>query len=466
MPGAGVLSKVTSDEDVKAKEKRDLTADTDDAAKGSKDRIAKEKPLDPTPRKGDKSKQAREDDNSGQKGSAPSDQAEVEVEPEAELVHQGSMPVNMEMLGKVQQVLNDQAQELRNELREARVIAVEQKKTTDEHAERTEDLQRVTNSNMVTAREDEERRNSKMYDIMGMPKAATHEEIETIIEYILTQCGMTLKSCSNIEILDTGRGRTVTEEIWRLHFKDFAKKQTISNYMRSQRRMQQWPRTLCFYGADNTWWTSFEIWGRWTEGPIVRLVRECINIVWKTLRETWGTKELFSETGLEIDYRLGGIFVKTDGSPWFTSVYDETNTDPKMKIYSKAPDDYEQGNFEQEIENRFMEEEMRRNGGRESRARPEGKGKAPPVAPHILGYKKLPYRRSYKHIRSLHDDHNEHFLAPIAHAVQKMEWRANRGEAKGKKGDGKGEGGKGEGTCGGKEAAAGAGAAPAACTAC
>ena len=108
-----------------------------------------------------------------------------------------------------------------------------------------------------------------------------------------------------------------------------------------------------------------------------------------------------------------------------------------------------------------MEEERRRNERRDRRARPEGKGKAPPVAPHILGYKKLPYRRSYKHIRSLNDDHNEHVPAPIAHAVQKVEWRANKGEGKGKKGDEKGQGGKGEGKGGGKEAAAGAGAAPA-----
>ena len=126
---------------------------------------------------------------------------------------------------------------------------------------------------------------------------------------------MTRKSRSNIEILDTGRGGSGTEEIWRLHFKDFGKKQTICDYMRSQQRMPEWPWTLCFYGADNTWWTSFEIWGRWTEGPIVRLVSECINIAWKTLRETWGTRDLFSETGFEIDYRMGGIFMKTNGSP-------------------------------------------------------------------------------------------------------------------------------------------------------
>ena len=79
--------------------------------------------------------------------------------------------------------------------------------------------------------------------------------------------------------------------------------------------------------------------------------------------------------------------MKTDGSPRCTSVYDETNTDPTMKIYSKAPDDYEQENSEQDIQNRFMEEERRRRERRERRARPEGKGKAPPAAPHILEYK-------------------------------------------------------------------------------
>ena len=140
-------SKVTFEEDEKArdkvKEKSDLAAEMEEAAKGTQDRKAKDKPQEPTPRKGEKSKQARRDDN--QKGSASSDQAAVEGEPEAEIANPGSMPVNMEMLGKVQQVLNDQVQALREELREARVIANEQKQTIDEQKERIEDLQRVTN---------------------------------------------------------------------------------------------------------------------------------------------------------------------------------------------------------------------------------------------------------------------------------------------------------------------------------
>ena len=125
-------SKVTCEEDAKAKEKRDLTADMDDAARSSKDRKAKDKPLEPTPRKGEQSKQGGKDDNSGQK-----DQDEMEVEPETEIANPGSMPVSAEMLGKVQQVLNDQVQELRNELREARVIAVEQKQTIDKKKKRS-----------------------------------------------------------------------------------------------------------------------------------------------------------------------------------------------------------------------------------------------------------------------------------------------------------------------------------------
>lgn len=84
---------------------------------------------------------------------------------------------------------------------------------------------------MITARNDEERRNSKMYDTMGMPKAATHEEKEAVIEYILNQCGMTLKSRSSLEILESGRVGTGMEEIWRLHFEDFGKKQIIGDYM-------------------------------------------------------------------------------------------------------------------------------------------------------------------------------------------------------------------------------------------
>ena len=289
MPGAGMHSKVTFDDDAKAKEKRDLTADMDEAAKGSKERRAKQITLEPTPRKGEKSKQARKEDNSGQKGSASNDQAAaaaagaaaaaqgMEVDAEAGIVHQGSMPVSTEMLGKVQ-VLNDQVQELRDELREARVIAVEQKRTIDEQAEQVEDLQRVTNTNVIAAREEEEKNTSNMSDTMGTPKAATQREKEAFVEYILSQFGpppgMTPQSCSSIEVLDTGRGGTGTEEIWRLHFKDFGKKQIINDHIRSQQRMTEWPWRLCFYGADSAWWTDFEIWGRWTEGPIVRLVRD------------------------------------------------------------------------------------------------------------------------------------------------------------------------------------------------
>ena len=268
MPGAGMRSKVTSDEDAKAKEKRDLTADMDEAAKGSKDRRAKEKPLKPTPRKGEKSNQARNNYNSGQKGSAASDQAEMEVEPEAELVHQGSMPVNMEVLGKVLQVLNDQAQELRNELREARVIAAEQKNTIDEQAAQIEDVQSATNTNMITARGDEERKNPKMYDILGMTKAAAHEEKEAFTEYILTQCGMTLNSRSSIGISRHWKRRYWNRRDLETALQKLRKETDHQRLYEESARMQQWPWTLCFYGADNTWWTSFEIWGRWTEGTI------------------------------------------------------------------------------------------------------------------------------------------------------------------------------------------------------
>ena len=71
----------------------------EEAAEGTQDRKAKDKPQEPTPRKGEKSKQARGDDN--QKGSASSDQAAMEVETEAEIANPGCMTVNMEMLGKV-----------------------------------------------------------------------------------------------------------------------------------------------------------------------------------------------------------------------------------------------------------------------------------------------------------------------------------------------------------------------------
>ena len=141
MPGAGMHSKVTFEENEKEKEKakenRDLSAAMDEAAKSTQDRKAKDKPpeKEPTPRKGEKSKLARKDYT--QKGPASSGQAAMEVEPEVETAHPGNMTVNMEMLGKVQQVMQDQVQELRNELREARAIAVEQKQTIDEQMEKS-----------------------------------------------------------------------------------------------------------------------------------------------------------------------------------------------------------------------------------------------------------------------------------------------------------------------------------------
>ena len=262
-------SNVTFDGDAKAKDKTNVTADMDETAT-DKDRKAKDKTHEPTPRKGEKPKQAKREDNSRQRGSASSNQAaaaaagaagsagepqEMEVEVEEGIVTPGNMPVSMEMLGKLQQVLSDQVQELRNELGEARVIAVDQNNTIDDQAEQIENLQRFASINMATAREEEEKKNSKMFDIMGMPKVATPREKEAFVEYILSQCGpppgMTLQSCSNIEILDTGRAGVGTEEIWRLHFEDFGRKQVINDYIKSQQRTPEWPWEICFYGADN-----------------------------------------------------------------------------------------------------------------------------------------------------------------------------------------------------------------------
>ena len=298
------------------------------AGKETKDREAKEKQPEPTPRKGEKSKHAEKEEPTEQRGSASNDQAasaaagaeagtatpNMEVEPNMGIANPGDMPLSIEMLSNMQQVMGDKMQELRSELGETRANALQQKKTIEEQAEHIEDLQRITTMNMITARVGEEHWTSTMLDIMGIPKAATHAEKEAFIDHLLDQCGMTLKSCSNIEILDTGGAGTGTEEIWRHHFKDFGRKSVINDCVKSQQRMTEYPWRLLLWSRQNLV-DRLRGLGQMDRRTGSSPSRGMLRHRWETLRETMGTQELFSENGFRDRLQPGRGFHEQRWAP-------------------------------------------------------------------------------------------------------------------------------------------------------
>ena len=127
---------------------------------------------------------------------------------------------------------------------------------------------------------------------------------------------------------------THLDEVWRLNFKDFNSKKKISDFMKSPKNWN-----LEFWGIDNHIWKGYKIWGRWTEGTVGTIVRDSVNTIFRALLEAMGKEALWDSTGCAIDYRMCGIYEKTDRSPRVVVIYSEEDADPRIYIYSYPPDD-------------------------------------------------------------------------------------------------------------------------------
>ena len=67
-----------------------------------------------------------------------------------------------------------------------------------------------------------------------------------------------------------------------------------------------------FWGTNDQVWKGYRVWGRWTEGTVGRIVRDSINTIFRALTEAMGKEALWASDGCSIDYRMSGIYEKSD----------------------------------------------------------------------------------------------------------------------------------------------------------
>ena len=92
-----------------------------------------------------------------------------------------------------------------------------------------------------------------------------------------------------------------------------------------------------FWGTNRQVWKGYRIWGRWTEGTVGKTIRDSINTIFRALTDAIGKEEIWSSDGCSIDYRMSGIYEKTDRAPRVVIIYSEEDADPRIYIYSYPP---------------------------------------------------------------------------------------------------------------------------------
>jgi hypothetical protein len=254
---------------------------------------------------------------------------------------------------------------------------------------------------------------------------------EDYIFWVLHYGNMTQRSVHDI----TNMGQSAKgyqTETWRVTFKDITAKKKIHEAIKNM--------DLDYYSGGETW-KGWKVWGRWTEGPISRIVRENLNVLWRAYKEVVSETKLYAADGMEIDYRLAGIFDKKDRAPRALIVYDESNSDPRVKIYMRPPDGTEPNVFESLVKTTFDDEENDRRQKKQGRA---SSSTELPKTPHEVEIRTRQYRHSFRSMKELNDDYPQYFQEICAHAAKTMKKREEQGGKKGKGKGGKSKEGKGK----------------------
>ena len=150
---------------------------------------------------------------------------------------------------------------------------------TKENTEKIRALTKQAVYLLTEKRHKEDEASAKQYDVIGTPKSATQEDKTAFVTYILQEIGLTRASVQKVDIMETATG----QEIWRMSFKDYTSKDKMSMFFRDPKN---WG--LEFWGANNQTWTGFEVWGRWTEGTVGKILGDSINTIFGALIEAMG----------------------------------------------------------------------------------------------------------------------------------------------------------------------------------
>ena len=256
-----------------------------------------------------------------------------------QLANQGQTLVTMDMLQKCLQVVQDSQGEIERKLDKT----IEQ---TRENTERIKALAKQAVYLLTEKRHTEDESSAKQYDIMGIPKAATQEDKTAFVTCILQEIGLTRASVQRVDVLETATG----QEIWRMSFRDYPSKNKMNMFFRDP---ENWG--LEFWGTNNQTWNSFEVWGRWTEGTVGKVIRDSINAIFRALIEAMGKDAAWASDGCSIDYRMSGIYGNTDRTPRALIIYSEEDADPKIDVYTNPPDDMTMDEWAKLTESHFIE---------------------------------------------------------------------------------------------------------------
>ena len=86
-----------------------------------------------------------------------------------------------------------------------------------------------------------------------------------------------------------------------------------------------------------------------------KIIRDSINTIFRALIEAMGKDAVWASDGCSIDYRMSGIYEKTDRTPRVLIIYSEEDADPKIYIYTNPPDDVTMDEWVKLMESHFTE---------------------------------------------------------------------------------------------------------------
>ena len=190
---------------------------------------------------------------------------------------------------------------------------------------------------------------------MGIPKAATQEDKTAFVTYIPQEIRLTRASIQRVHTMEIATG----QEIWRMNLKDHLAKNKMNMFFRSP---TNWG--FEFWGTNNQTWKGFEVWGRWTEGTVGKIIGDSIDTASRALIEAMGKDAVWASDVSSIDYRMSGIYEKTDRTPRVLTICSEEDADPEIYVYTNPPDDVPMDEWVKLMESHFAEYYDRKLGGK------------------------------------------------------------------------------------------------------
>ena len=153
-------------------------------------------------------------------------------------------------------------------------------------------------------------------------------------------------------------------------------------------------------------------------------MRDSINTIFGALTDAMGKEAVWASDGCSIDYRMSGIYGKTDRTPRVVIIYPDEDADPKIYIYSYPPDDLTLGDWVKRMEQHFEEYYDKKLGG----SKRTNTNMTVPKTPHYLEDRMTAFGRSYRNMKHLDEDYPDFLKQLTDHAVKTIDAQRGRRE--------------------------------------